>query len=402
MRPFLFACLLLIALIVFLKPDRGLGLHPVESLTLWTIHDHVTLEGTPRDFLRNIYQDIGQTWARSSEAPNTPFYYQTVNGWSMLIGDHIIGARWLSSLLIGLGLAGLVRLCLFVKPNISLSAVMVLGTFTLPYLANVIHPASLLFALSMTGGAVLFMWMESGRKRYFALYVLLSVLLVLASPYGLLGLGLHGVLLLEKYPFKTRRSRLPLGVWIVGGMVAGGVAWFNRPLYPLTEHARHVEIASLLLPIVIFLAGWAFSGALRLTHPILRHLLPIGIVTAGFVVGIGVNTVVFNQHPNWQALIEPWNAERQALEAGISVLAPQHPLNFYRDQWRSGVMVDLGWQPSDAETAALIISKLGAGISWAIVDERHPNTPILTAVLPDAVLKWAEGDVSIWQFVTDF
>ena len=31
MRPFLFACLLLIALIVFLKPDRGLGLHAIEN-----------------------------------------------------------------------------------------------------------------------------------------------------------------------------------------------------------------------------------------------------------------------------------------------------------------------------------------------------------------------------------
>jgi hypothetical protein len=402
MRPFLFACLLLIASAVFLKPDAGLGLHSIESLSLWAIHDDLKQERTPRAFIRNTYQDIRQTWERSSEAPHTPFYYQVLNGWSMLIGDSITGARWLSTALIWIGMAGLARLCLFIKPKISLSAVILFGTFILPYFANLIHPASLIFALSMTGGAVLFMWTESGRRRYLALYGLLSLLQVIISPYAVLGLALHALLLLEKYQFKTQRSHVPLGVFVLAGGVAVAIHLINRSTYPLTDYGRNLELAVLLLPMVIFLCAWAFSGALKLQNPVLKQALPVAIVIVGFVLGIGINTVLFNQHPDWHHLIAQFNAERQPLEGGISVLSAQHPLNFYQDQWRKGVMVDMGWQTLEPESAETIISKLGVGRRWAIVDQQHPNTEILTAILPNAVVKWWDGEVVLWEFVTDF
>lgn len=268
-RPFLFACLLLIASAVFIKPDAGLALHPFESASLAVMHD------------------------ATNPSPNMPLYDAVLHVWTQVTGETVYGIRWLSTALIGLGLAGIVRLCLFIKPAISLSAVIVFGTFTLPYFASAIHPASLIFALSMTAGAVLFMWTESGKKRYLIVYGGLSVLLTASSVYAIWGLALHGVLLLEKYQFKTRRSQIPMLIFALNGLL---IAFMPRPAIPLTDQQKWLEWAILLAPMAIFLSAWAVSGASRLTSPAWRQLIPIGLYVIGFLVGIGANTLLFNAH----------------------------------------------------------------------------------------------------------
>lgn len=402
-----FALAVLLALGIFLLPERGLGLSAEEGAALWTVRDDLRYDVAPRHALRHIRADWAQFGERATTLTQPPLYFGLLSGWARVAGEAPFAVRWLSALWVIVGLAASVALARRITSGGRGWLAVLVGAFCLIYAATVAYTYAQTFAL-VALGAWLLTRRPSGRlpRRDAVAYGVALTMLFYTHHVAAPAVLVHGGLLWWTRRGDPAATRDCLRRWLVAVGVAGlaFIPYLVRFAPPELPALRETAIALALVALPVLLAAVVRGVALaeRSATPALRGLIPALIIALAFVLGIGANTLAVRAHPDWEAFIATLTTEREPLQAGVVVLPPQHPLWHYDRQpsttWRGGVLVDLGWGAQTPESARDVLERLRTTPRWALLDASHASSAIIEGELPSArVLVMQKGETRLWR-----
>jgi hypothetical protein len=391
MRPWViaYAGLLVVIVAVLLNPTPQYGLNQQEATAYWVIRDNVDYGESPGALLRGLRANATQLIDRIRQQAQPPLYFILLDGWSLAGSESPQVGRWLSTLLVLLGISASVSASRRSSPLMAT----ILAALVLFYPAVTAYTHALIVALVGLSTLWLVLWARTRRRRYGVLYAL-ALAATLYTHHIAAPLVAWQFLYVVSQRGLWRR-------WIVA-VIAAGLSFmpyllvlqsWDLQLTAAFWRGTGIALGLMLVPMMLVWGMAILSRARRAVQPATRHLAFPAILSVVFIASTVLNIALLADHTDWRDLINTLEDDRDPLVPLLIDLDDRHPLWHYDrlpgTVWRYGLTLDVGWRDTDVTA---LLDQTGITAGYVLTDQAQAVSFQLRSqtVAGDAVLAYFE------------